>query len=451
MLDKKKEDFLRRSRGLAGAAVVVCGMAAAWSARAADEHATSASAEADALVAEALAHNPDLAAARQESEAAAARVKPAGALQDPWLTVNYENDGAAPSLGTEPMTRLQFMATQAFPFPGKLALAGKVANADARAVAVRPQRVALGLEGSVRRSYADLLEARENLRIVDEQIDTWRGIDETIRARYSAGMGSQQDVLRAQSERTRLLQQRSRDEAAEKTVLSALRRLLFRPLGAPIPTERRLLPTSSLAVPSSGEYLAKALTVTPELAEVALVKERAALSVDLAKRNLRPDFLASAGYAYRGGLPLMWSAGVGVSVPLWAGSKQRPLIIEAERLAEAASSQEASLRRQAEALTEERLIRLEQLATEARFDAEGVLVQDRLSVESALASYRTGTIPFVAVLEALGTLFTDRRAAVSRLAGFLRTEADLREFSLERSAAAIARSTPGTSSGAAGM
>ena len=36
-----------------------------------------------------------------------------------------------------------------------------------------------------------------------------------------------------------------------------------------------------------------------------------------------------------------------------------------------------------------------QSADEARLDAEGVLVQDRLSVDAALASYRTGAVPFV--------------------------------------------------------
>ncbi len=465
--EEKKENLLRGSRANRRAALVACSFVAVFGAglRAAAAFAApaplaepasagsviSGSAEADALVAEALAHNPDLAVVRQEADAAAARVRPAGALQDPMLSVTYVNDGVSPSLGSQQMSRLEFMAQQAFPFPGKLALAGKVADADARAAAIQPQRVALTLEASVRRSYADLLEARENLRLVDEQIETWRGIDEIIRARYSAGMGSQQDVLRAQSERTRLQQQRARDEAAERTALNALRRLLFRPLDAPIPTERRLVPTASLAVPPAVESLAKALTVTPELVEVALAKERAALSLDLAKRNLRPDFVASASYMNRGGLPLMWSAGVGVSVPLWAARKQRPLIVEAERLAEAAALREASLKRQAEALTEERLIRLEQLAAEARFDAEGVLVQDRLAVESALASYRTGAVPFVTVLEALGTLFTDRRAAIARLAGFLRAEADLREFSLERGAAVRASSTPATSAGAAGM
>src|SRR5664280_3726663 len=98
---------------------------------------------------------------------------------------------------------------------------------DAGRGATRPERVVLTLEAAVRRSYADLLEALEDLRLMDEQIATWRDIEENIRARYSAGMGTQQDVLRAQAERTRLLQQRRRDEGAEKSALSALNQLLY--------------------------------------------------------------------------------------------------------------------------------------------------------------------------------------------------------------------------------
>ena len=145
----------------------------------------------------------------------------------------------------------------------------------------------------------------------------------------------------------------------------------------------------------------------------------------------------------------MWSLGVGVSIPLWAGKKQRPLIVEAEALGEAASATEVSLRRQVEARTEERLIRLEQIVDEAKLDAEGVLVQDRLSVDAALTSYRTGSVPFVTVLEALGTYFVDRRAAVSRLAGFIRAEADLRELSLDRAGPVATASSPGPSFSAA--
>lgn len=400
-----------------------------------------AEAEVAALVAEALRQNPELIAARGEAAAAAARVNPAGALPDPMIAVGYENDGAALSLGTEPMTRLAFVAQQAFPFPGKLGLARDVAKAEAGRAATRPERVALNIEASVRRAYADLLEAREDLRLVDEQVLTWRDIEGVIRARYAAGMGTQQDILRAQSERTRLLQQRRRDEAAEKTAASELRRLLFRPSDAPIPTKGRLAAEMMPRMPLAGEVLARALEITPELKDAALAKERAKLSADLARRNLRPDFVASAGYANRGGLPLMWSVGLGVSIPIWAGQKQRPLIAEAESLFESASAAEASLRRRIEAATEERLVRIEQLAAEAKLDAEGILVQDRLSVDAALASYRTGSVPFVTVLEALGTYFSDRRSAVARLASLIRAETDLYEFSPDAGASFAAASS----------
>jgi outer membrane protein, heavy metal efflux system len=390
-------------------------------------------AEVERLVEEALGANPEIRSARATAAAIEERIRPAGALPDPMVSVTYENDGVGFSLGEEPMTRLSFMAQQAIPFPGKLRLAREVARKDAERAGTVPRRAALTIAASVRRAYADLLEAREGLRLVDEQAETWKGIEDVTRVRYAAGLASQQDVLRAQSERTRLLQQRRREEAAEQTALSQMRQLLFRPPGAPIPTEQRLVPGRLVAVPASAETLARAVDETPELKEIALTKERSKLSADLARRNLKPDFVASAGYMNRGGLPLMWAAGIGVSIPLWAGQKQRPLIVEAETLTSAAAAAEESLRRRILAVTEERLIRLEQLAEEARLDAEGILVQDQLSVDAALASYRTGSVPFVTVLEALGTYFGDRRAALGRLASLIRTQADLEEFSPERS------------------
>jgi outer membrane protein, heavy metal efflux system len=442
-IEEREKDALMGSRAAAaGALLLSClGLVPGFLtgvALGAEPAASSAAGEAEALVAEALAKNPDLAAVRQEAAAARARVSPAGALPDPMVTVNYENDGVSPSLGVESMTRLQFMAQQAIPFPGKLALQERVAKADAERSAARSERVALSLEAAVRRGYASLLEARENLRLVDEQIETWRGIEEIIRARYSSGMGTQQDVLRAQSERTRLLQQRRRDEAAEEGALVEIRQLLYRPPEASVPTEHRLVPGEPLATLPAEEFLKKTLEATPELKDAAFAKERSRFAEELARRNLRPDFVASAGYMNRGSLPLMWSAGVGVSIPLWAGKKQRPLIVEARSLFDAASATEASLRRQALARTEERLIRIRQLGDESRLDSEALLVQDRLAVDSALASYRTGSVPFVTVLEALSTTFTDRRRAISRLADLLRAEADLREFSLDASPASSA-------------
>jgi outer membrane protein, heavy metal efflux system len=388
--------------------------------------------ELERLIAEATEGNADVVEARALADAVRQRVRPAAALPDPMLSIGYENDGVQPSLGTESMTRLQLMAQQGFPFPGKRALAGRIAAAEADEVGTRPARARLGVEAAVRRAYADILLSRVNLGVVKEQIDTWAEIEEVTRSRYSAGMGSQQDVLRAQSESTRLMQQRVRDEAAEETARAELARVLQRPVAAAEIGGARFVPPPRGDEPLSREEAHRlAEEVSPELKEVILVKERARLGVDLARRNRRPDFVASASYMNRGGLPLMWSVGLGASVPLWAGQKQAPLIAEAESRVRAASAAEISLRALLKARTEERLIRLRQLAREAALDTDGILVQDQLSVDSALASYRTGAVPFVTVLEALSTLFGDRRSAASRLAGYMKAEADLREFSLE--------------------
>ena len=445
MVKRKREDFLGRSRSaartmLANAVVVVCvaalpaGAANAAPAPGAPADAGAISAEADALVAQALARNPELAAARLEASALAARAPAAGVLSDPMLSVGYENDGTAISLGTEPMSRLIFAAQQTFPFPGKLGASARLANADAARTVLRPQRTALALAGSVRRAHADLLEARENQRLVNEQIETWRQMDETIRARYAAGMGTQQDVIRAQSERTRLLQQRRRDQAVEEEALANLRRLLDLPHDAPVAGAARLLPGAPLDVPAREEAVARAVDAAPEIRDAAVLRERSGLAADLAMRGTQPDFVVSAAYMNRGSLPLMWSAGVGVTVPLFAGARTRPLVAEAQGLADSAAMTEVALRSIARARADERLIRMRQLADEARLDSEGVLVQDRLSVDAALASYRSGAVPFVTVLEALGTFYQDRRSAVGRLASFLRADAELREAALDRTA-----------------
>ena len=138
---EEKKEFLRRSRAAAAGTLLLLSLGSA-SARAVElvegvVPSAPASAEVDALVVEALARNPDLAAARLEAAASRARISPAGTLADPMVTMNYENDGTSPSLGVEPMTRLQFMAQQAIPFPGKLGLQERVAKADADRGATR--------------------------------------------------------------------------------------------------------------------------------------------------------------------------------------------------------------------------------------------------------------------------------------------------------------------------
>jgi outer membrane protein TolC len=388
----------------------------------------------EALVAEALERSPALAAARAEVSAARERVAPAGVLPDPMLSLSYENDGPGFSLGVEPMTRLSLMAEQPIPWPGKLRTATKLAAADADVVEARLARIRLSVEADVRRAAARALEARAMQSVTREQGETWERIEAVARNRYAAGMGTQQDVLRAQAERTRLLQQARRDASAERIALAELRRLLLRGPDEPVTLSGRLADTVPVAPEATAER-ARAEVLSPELALVRKVAARETLAIDLAQRDRSPDLVASAGYMNRGSLPMMWAVGLGVSVPLFSSRRQEPRVREAEARLAAAKAAESDVRSLLLARTEERLALLDQLGEEARLDRESLLVQDRLAVEAALASYGTGTVPFVTVLEAIGTEFSDRRASLARLSGFQSVRADLLELSLEGAAA----------------
>jgi hypothetical protein len=73
-----------------------------------------------------------------------------------------------------------------------------------------------------------------------------------------------------------------------------------------------------------------------------------------------------------------------------------------------------------------------------------------MSVEAAVASYETGRVPFVTVLEALTTLYGDRVTLVRLLAGQSRLRASLDEAGLESTSDLPALTGPaGVSTGAA--
>jgi outer membrane protein, heavy metal efflux system len=389
------------------------------------------------LVAEALARNPDILAAEAAVGATRQRAAQASALPDPMLLVGYTNDGWSPSLGSQEMTTLGIMASQDLPFPGKRRLRGEVAELDSRRSEQQLARARLWLAAEVKRAYSGLLLARELLVIAGEQKEVWRQIESSVRTRYAVGQGAQQDVLRVQVELTRIEEAETNQRAEGEIRLAELNRLIARPTGSPLETP------SSLAVQvtdlSARDALDQARNVSPELASARLAVERDQVSVALAHKEYRPDFSVQAGYMNRGGLDPMWQAGVGVTLP-FRRARRSAAVAEATALSQASSRLVESLELQVRYRTEERLTRLR--STERIIDIyrRGIVPQDRMSMEAAIASYQSGKVPFVAVLEALQTLYGDRTSLARLGADHARLLASLEEVSLESSSEMLAGS-----------
>ena len=377
--------------------------------------ATPSDPQLDALVAEALETHPDVAQAKSLVLAAQARIQPAGALADPFLGTTYQVEGTNFALGSMEDTWLGFMYSQPLPWPGKRGLERQAAESDAKALeAGLVGRTALSIEANVRRAYYDLLLARAVLQLIEERRSSWTQIEGVVRERYTVGLGAQQDVLRAQVEVLRIDEAVAAQQAIVASRVAELNRLTGRPQGIPLETVQTLaLREDALDAASLIEAIESR---SPEIAAARQSIATGELRVSSARKAYKPDFVVNGGPMYRGDLDPMWQVGVGVSLPIFRKSKQDFRLREAEELLNASGSEVQSIEQTLELRTRERLANLEASQKITKLYSDGVLPLDELSLESAIASYQTGKLPFISVLEALNTLYADRETLLSRIA-----------------------------------
>jgi len=401
------------------------------------------------LIEEALSRSPDVAAARQAELAARQRPIQARSLANPMVSVIYTNDGWSPSLGSMEDSNLALMVSQELPYPGKRGLRGDLASREADQISQQVERARRSIAAAIKRAYYGLLLSRGLLDLIRDQEENWKQIEGVARSRYAVGQGAQQDVLRVQVEVTRIQQSRAEQEAESEIRVAEINRLVARAPDTPVetPAQLALRPVQG----SIQQFLEWTAEVSPEVSVARLEAEKGSLAVSLAKKEFKPDFSAQSAYMNRRGLPPMWQAGIGVSVPLYR-KKLRAGVAEAEAQLSSTQSAIESIRLQLRFRTQERLTQLKTTEKVATLYGEGILPQDRMSVEAALANYQTGKVPFIAVLEAITTLYNDRTTHLRLLANHEQTLASLEEASLDASSAMVAGAPAGgaTMSGSGG-
>jgi outer membrane protein TolC len=324
------------------------------------------------------------------------------------------------------------MASPPCPWPGTLRLAGEAAASEAREIEPGTLgRTALTLEARVRNAWYDLVLARAIDRIIEDRRNAAAQIEASVRERYAAGLAEQQDVLRAQVELARIDELTATQAAVIASRVAELNRLTGAPQDREIATPDRL--PDDTAFPAVAELIAAAAARSPELAASGQGIETARIRVDLAKKNFLPDFSVSAGSMYRGSFEMgpMWQAGAGVSIPLWIARRQQNQLAEAEAVVRGRTAESDTVARDLELRTRERAAQLDAALRIAALYRDKVIPLDELSLESALASYQAGKLPFISILDALNTLYGDRAIYAGRLAESAKWRVALDEASVQ--------------------
>ncbi len=93
------------------------------------------------------------------------------------------------------------------PYPGKLRLKGEIAKREADVSQQQVESVRRAVLAEVKTAYFQLAYLSKTLAILESDGELLLQVEQAADARYRSGMGTQQDVLQAQLQKTRLIRE----------------------------------------------------------------------------------------------------------------------------------------------------------------------------------------------------------------------------------------------------
>lgn len=319
------------------------------------------------------------------------------ALPDPEAQLAYTNDTVTDfTLGSSEFSQLAFSWTQEVPYPGKRRLAGDVARGEVEVGERTLEAVRLRVRADAKSLYSELFRIDRTRSILEESRALLESFLETARRRYETGEGILENVLKAQTQLLRLDADLATIAQERRSVGAALNALLGReedtPLGPALEAPRpETVQTEALEK--------AALDASPEVLALRAATRREESRLELAERNLKPDFMWGASYMNRGGLDPMVMGMFGMRLPLYKRRKQAEAVMQTRYEVEATERDARS--REVKVLSEVRglLSRVERAGLRMRLYREGILPQAQSALDSAAAAYAAGKTEFITLLD----------------------------------------------------
>jgi outer membrane protein TolC len=403
----------------------------------------------DALVAEALERNPQARAASDRVAAARARIRPAGARSDPVATAGLvQIPVRRPSLTDDNFTMLMAGITQSIPYPGKLRLRTRAAELDADAAVTVRDQARLEVVRAVKDAYYELAYSDQALAIAVRNQAVLVEIVRVATARYGAGTGGQQDVLKARVETAKLAESASLLTEARRAALAQLNAVRDRASDTPvddatIPTRiaRAAIAADVSAIRFATQALGARVSDSPfpplaVLQDAAVpnspfLRERKArvaaqaARVEVLRTDHKPDFDVSVQYNHRVAYPDLLTAQVSVPLRLQKSAKQDQAVAEGVAELSALQAELVAGINVVRSRVATLLSELERERTQLALYSTAILPQSRGGVSSALAAFQSGRASLLSVLDLQNTVFTYEVAYYRALSDFAKQLAEL--------------------------
>jgi len=386
----------------------------------ADETALGARQRLEEVVAEALADNQEIRADEARWEAFKQRTVQAGVLDDPMLMLRAQNVLIREPLAfdREAMTAKVIGISQMVPFFGKRALSRDAARYGAESARWALEERKIELTRMVKETWYQLLFVEGWQEIVEKNIAILDDLSRFSETMYSVGQGLQQDVLKAQVERSKMEEVRISLRQKRRSLEAALNALRFRPADTPILPAPALELTPLALDGAALEELAA--DSRPWLKRLDAEEQKALVAKKLAEKEFYPDFTFSLEYMQRDATMGeegfdMYSAAVTFNLPV-RRERRHAMVAEAGSEIRLARAEQDAARNQIRLDIADVLARLAGYRRLADLYREGIIPQAGHTLEAATAAYRAGRADFMSVLDSQAMLFDFEREYIEAVA-----------------------------------
>jgi len=348
------------------------------------------------LLDEATRSNPDIQAIRLGWQAATQVPSQVSTLPDPQVTLQHFSVGSPrPFAGysNSDFAYIGFGISQDLPYPGKLKLKGEAALQDAAISRNKLEAVRRTVLQQVKEAYYQIAYVQQTLEVLDRNGKLLEQLEKLADSRYRVGEGSQQDILKSQLERTKLLREVAHHHELMNTQQALLRKLLNRPPGSPDISTEPLVETPLTY--TSDELLARVRTENPEVLGQQEAVKKQSLQVEIARKDRYPDFSLQymwqhTAEPFRDYYMLSFSA----RIPIYRRRKLNPQMTQAVEELNRSRREYESQVQTAYFDVRNQYIAAETASKMLTIYREGLIPQALAAYQSGLTSYQSGGVDF---------------------------------------------------------
>lgn len=355
----------------------------------------------DLLIERAMTQNPDILAATRKMEALRQGVVQEKALEDPEFTLTQWDVPSNFDIANSGQT--WYGIGQAFQFPGKRAMKGEIAGKEVEIQFQSLQAVIRETILKIKTAWYQFYLANQAIGIHLTHQALLTEFTRSAQQKYAAGMGTQQDIVKAEVELSKLHNSLLALEQEKINAVTTLNALLNQPMDTSLETPEE--PGSAEFKYTLEELTHSALKNQPEVMAANLQIDKKELSRSLAGKYVYPDFMAELTYVQSHmGQDNGWMASAKINLPWVFNPKYQAKIAQIRLEKEETEAELKGIENKTRAELRILYFKIKSLEKSLDMFRNGILPQAEQALKASQIAYRSGKTDLLNVIDSERTL-----------------------------------------------